>query len=41
MISSLLSNGCWSEMLDKGLLLAIYIYFLKESNTDTDMLQTR
>lgn len=31
MTSSLLNNGCWSEMPDKGLLLAIY--FLKESNT--------
>jgi hypothetical protein len=33
MTSSLLSNGCWSDMLDKGPLLSISIYFLKESKT--------
>ena len=35
MTSSLLSNGCWSGMLDKGA-TTIYIYFLKESNAHTE-----
>jgi hypothetical protein len=35
MTSSLLSNGCWSEMLDKGLPLSIYIFSKRIKHTHT------